>query len=264
MITVNCAAFAENLLESELFGHERGAFTGAIERKRGLLEISNGGSLFLDEIGELPLALQAKLLRVLQEKIFRRVGGTVEINSDVRIITATHRNLKQMIKQGQFREDLYYRLNVVSLHPPPLRNIKDDIQLLTLLFLRRFSSELGHEVNAVNPDAMQALQHYDWPGNVRELQNVLERGVLFCNETTLQLHHLPEQLQRNISTAPTTNHLSSAPNQHQSLAQQLEEVEKSLIEEALVLARGVQAQAAKQLGISRSNLQYKLKKHNLL
>lgn len=262
LVTVNCASFAENLLESELFGHERGAFTGAIERKRGLLEISNGGTLFLDEIGEFPLALQAKLLRVLQEKKFRRVGGTIEISSDVRIIAATHRNLEQMIQQGTFREDLYYRLNVVTLHVPPLRERRDDIPLLAMLFIRRFSQELGKQITEISHEVLHTLQNHDWPGNIRELQNVLERGVIFCNETTLQTSNLPESLQ--CSTEDNVDHdiHIEQPSLGQPLPLILEQIEKKLIETALVKSRGVQSQAAEQLGISRSRLQYKLAKYD--
>lgn len=262
LVTVNCASFANNLLESELFGHERGAFTGAIERKRGLLEVSNGGSLFLDEIGEFPLELQAKLLRVLQEKKFRRVGGTVEISSDVRIIAATHRNLEQMIEQGDFREDLYYRLNVVSLHVPPLRERRDDIALLAMLFIRRFSQELGKNISQISHEVLETLQNYDWPGNIRELQNVIERGVIFCNESGLQQSHLPESMQQAAHVKSGQDNLTELPPLGQPLPQILEQIEKKLIEKALVQARGVQSQAAEQLGISRSRLQYKLGKYD--
>lgn len=261
LVTVNCAAFAENLLESELFGHERGAFTGAVERKQGLLEVSAGGTLFLDEVGEFPLSLQPKLLRVLQERKFRRVGGTVEIKCDVRIVAATHRNLEQMIDDGKFRQDLYYRLNVVSLSLPPLRERSEDISLLAMLFLRRFSRELGREITSISADARQALQCYRWPGNVRELQNSLERGVIFCDETILQIHHLPEQLQRDSEKNTSSDYL---PEFDQPLPYIMEKIEKELIQKALVQARGIQAQAAERLGISRSNFQYKLKKHDLL
>ncbi len=261
LVTVNCAAFAENLLESELFGHERGAFTGAVERKRGLLEISQGGTMFLDEIGELPVALQAKLLRVLQEKKFRRVGGTVEINSDVRIIAATNRNLEQMIVQGEFREDLYYRLNVVTLQVPALRERIEDVPLLAWLFLRRFAQELGRKIESISPEAQQALRCYQWPGNVRELQNVLERGVIFCNETILQLRHLPEPLQLQPSSSSDNAATALSFTLEKPLPQLLEDIEKQLIQQALVQARGIQAQAAEHLGISRSRLQYKLSKY---
>jgi len=259
LVTVNCAAFAETLLESELFGHERGAFTGATERKRGLLEVAEGGTLFLDEIGEFPLTLQPKLLRVLQERRFRRVGGTAEIESDVRVVTATHRDLGAMLAAGEFREDLYYRLNVVTLQVPPLRERPEDIPLLALHFLRRFARELDRPVAALHPDALWVLQAHTWPGNVRELQNVIERGVLFCAGDTLGVADLPEPLrQPPASASPAVPFELDRP-----LPALLDAVEKDLIRRALVKARGVQAQAAELLGISRSNLQYKLKKYGL-
>lgn len=262
LVTVNCATFTETLLESELFGHERGAFTGAVDRKQGLLEIANGGTLFLDEIGEFPLNLQPKLLRVLQERQFRRVGGTVELETDVRLVAATNRDLRIMVEDGSFREDLYYRLNVVSLQVPPLRERGDDISLLAMSFLRRFTKELGRDVSGIAPDALTAMQHYAWPGNVRELQNAMERGVLFCKGTVLQVADLPEPIRPLNSSeflpAP------DSPGTDKSLPDLLEDVERQLIHQALVRARGVQARAAQLLGISRSNLQYKLKKYRLL
>lgn len=262
LVTVNCASFSDNLLESELFGHERGAFTGAVERKRGLLEISHGGTLFLDEIAEFPLALQAKLLRVLQEKKFRRVGGTVEITSDVRIIAATHRNLEQMIQDGEFREDLYYRLNVVSLTVPSLRERSVDIPLLAMLFMRRFAQELGRTIESISPEVLRRLQDHHWPGNVRELQNVMERGVIFCNDCTLQIDHLPESM-RHPSTQLESTETVEVLEFSLPLPQVLAQIEEKLILKALIQTRGVQAQAADLLGISRSRLQYKLDKYDL-
>ncbi|MEZ4484652.1 MAG: sigma-54 dependent transcriptional regulator [Syntrophotaleaceae bacterium] len=262
LVVVNCAAFAENLLESELFGHERGAFTGAVERKHGLLEIASGGTLFLDEIGEFPLALQPKLLRVLQDRRFRRVGGTVEMESDVRLLAATNRDLVAMIAAGEFREDLYYRLNVVTLQVPALRDRSEDIPLLALYFLRKFAQEMGRPIHGISPAALDSLQHHDWPGNVRQLQNVIERAVLFCNGDTLLAKHLPETLAGEAPSVerPCLPELELG----RPLPELLEQVEGELIRKALVQARGVQAQAAELLGISRSNLQYKLKKYHLL
>jgi len=260
LVSINCAAFAENLLESELFGHERGAFTGATERKRGLLEVADGGTLFLDEIGEFPLTLQPKLLRVLQERRFRRVGGTAEIESDVRVVAATHRDLAAMLTSGTFREDLYYRLNVVTLHVPPLRERPEDVPLLALHFLRRFGRELDRLVVSLHAEALKILQGYAWPGNVRELQNVIERGVLFCAGDTLRIADLPEPLRQSAgeTTAPAVSLELDRP-----LPELLDAIEEELIRRALVKTRGVQAQAAELLGISRSNLQYKLKKFGL-
>lgn len=260
LVSINCAAFAENLLESELFGHERGAFTGATERKRGLFEVADGGTLFLDEIGEFPLPLQPKLLRVLQERRFRRVGGTAEIESDVRVVAATHRDLTEMLTTGTFREDLYYRLNVVTLHVPSLRERSEDVPLLALNFLRRFARELDRPAVSLHPEAIRRMQAYAWPGNVRELQNVIERGILFCAGDMLQVADFPELLRQSAgeSAAPAVSLDPDRP-----LPELLDAVEEDLIRRALVKARGVQAQAAELLGISRSNLQYKLKKFGL-
>jgi transcriptional regulator with PAS, ATPase and Fis domain len=258
-VTINCAAFAETLLESELFGHERGAFTGAGERKRGLLEVADGGTLLLDEIGEFPLALQPKLLRFLQDQRFRRVGGTAEIATDVRVMAATHRDLMTMIRAGIFREDLFYRLNVVTLAVPPLRQRLEDVPLLAMAFLQRFSRELNRPVRNLTPAAIALLLRHDWPGNVRELRNAIERAVLFCAGETLDVEHLPAGLQ-----PPATESAAMPPLLgDQSLPAQLDYLEKALIERALIESRGVQAKAAERLGISRSNLQYKLKKHHL-
>jgi two-component system NtrC family response regulator len=259
---INCAAFPATLLESELFGHERGAFTGAVGRKQGLLEVADGGTLFLDEIGEFPLALQPKLLRVLQDRRFRRVGGTAELESDVRLVAATNRDLGASIAAGEFREDLYYRLNVVTLQVPPLRERPEDIPLLAFHFLRRFAQEMGRPIHHIDSEALRLLQSHPWPGNVRELQNVIERGVLFCSGETLLAEHLPEALSGR--TPGPAGALPCELDPDRTLPDLLEQVERDLICKALVRARGVQAQAAELLGISRSNLQYKLKKHHLL
>jgi two-component system NtrC family response regulator len=206
------------------------------------------------------LNLQPKLLRVLQERRFRRVGGTAEIESDVRVVAATHRDLAAMLTSGAFREDLYYRLNVVTLSVPPLRQRPEDVPLLVLHFLRRFARELDRPVVSLHPEALKTLQGYAWPGNVRELQNVIERGVLFCAGDTLKNADLPEPLRRSAgeTTSPVVSLELDRP-----LPELLDAVEEDLIRRALVKARGVQAQAAELLGISRSNLQYKLKKFGL-
>ena len=262
LISVNCAAFAENLLESELFGHERGAFTGATERKRGLLEMADGGTLFLDEIGELSLSLQPKLLRLLQEKRFRRVGGNSEIDCDVRVVAATNRDLPERIADGSFREDLYYRLNVVTLHLPPLRERSEDIGVLALHFLNRYARELGRPVASFAERTLQLLQGYSWPGNVRELQNTIERGVLFCRGAELLPEDLPATLRNGEGGRAATPGVTAGFDK--PLPERLEEIEADLIRQAMVEARGVQAGAARLLGISRSNLQYKLRKLGLL
>ncbi len=262
LISVNCAVFSETLLESELFGHERGAFTGATERKRGLLEMADGGTLFLDEIGEMSLGLQPKLLRLLQEKRFRRVGGNAEITCDARIVAATNRNLQEMIAAGSFREDLYYRLNVVTLTLPPLRERTEDIALLALHFLTLYARKLGRPVQGIAAETLRLLQRYDWPGNVRELQNIIERGVLFSRGAELGPEDLP------LSLRETDGGGAAPPWQtadfSRPLPERLEAIEADLVRQAMVKARGVQAAAARLLGISRSNLQYKLKKFGLM
>ena len=262
LVAVNCATFAENLLESELFGHERGAFTGAAERKRGLLEMADGGTLFLDEIGEMPLPLQPKLLRLLQEKRFRRVGGTAEIECDVRVVAATNRDLKTLIEAGQFRDDLYYRLNVVTLNIPPLRERAEDIPLLALFFVRRYARELGRPVSGFAAETLQLLQQYAWPGNVRELQNIIERGVLFCSGDQFTPLELPLSLQGAVADSTETR--LKTPELGKPLPELLDKVESDLIQRAMIQARGVQARAARLLGISRSNLQYKLRKYGMM
>ncbi|TYO97696.1 two-component system NtrC family response regulator/two-component system response regulator AtoC [Geothermobacter ehrlichii] len=263
-VVVNCATFPENLLESELFGHERGAFTGATERKKGLVEMADGGSLFLDEIGELPLVMQPKLLRFLQEKSFRRVGGTIELQADVRLITASNRDLRAMVAAGTFREDLYYRLNVVELVVPPLRERIADIPLLAQYFLQNLAADLNHNVTGISPTAMELLKNYHWPGNIRELRNTIERALLFCNGSQLEPDDLPAELFADADGCTVkTDRSMPAITAGESLRDFLEKAEKAAIHNALIEARGIQAQAARRLGISRSNLQYKLKKYHL-
>jgi len=193
-VPVDCGAIPENLLESELFGHERGSFTGADARRIGLLEYANGGTFFLDELGELPLVLQAKLLRTLQERKIRRVGGRDEIDINVRVVAATSRDIEKMIRDGQFREDLYYRINVVRIELPPLRDRGDDLGLLAEYFCTRLSREMGRDVRGITPEAYQVLSQYPWPGNVRELQNIVRRGIAMANDTMIGLDDLPDEL----------------------------------------------------------------------
>jgi len=194
-IAINCAAIANTLLESELFGHEANAFTGASsKRKNGLMEVADGGILFLDEISSMPLDMQAKLLRALEEHAFRRVGGTTLIRVDVQVIAASNQDLKEMIKKGEFREDLYYRLKVVDLDIPPLRKRRADIPELVGLFLRQSNMSMGTNIQDVTPRAMEALMAYDWPGNIRELRNALERAIIFCDDPAIDVHHLPMEI----------------------------------------------------------------------
>ncbi len=250
-IRVHCAALAPTLLESELFGHEKGAFTGADKRKIGRFEMAQGGTLFLDEISEIPLDLQVKLLRVLQERELERVGGTQTIKVDVRVIAATNRDLKAQVEKGAFREDLYYRLNVVTVHLPPLRERWEDIPLLAAHFINRFSKELGKPVRPLNPALLAALQAHSWPGNVRELQNTLERAVVLTEGD--EIYTVPEILSPSSGTVPVQGSLSDI----------LDQTEKKLIMAALQECDGIQNRAAKKLGVSRSALQYKIAKHHL-
>ncbi len=193
-IDINCAAIQTTVLESELFGYEPGAFTGAEKRKPGLMEVADGGVLFLDEISSMPLDMQAKLLRALEERTFRRVGGTHTLRVDVQVLAASNRDLPGMMAEGKFREDLYYRLKVVDLHLPPLREHKEDIPELVGLFIRRNNPSMGLNITDVTPRAMQAMMEHNWPGNIRELRNVIERAMLFCDDASIDLPHLPSEI----------------------------------------------------------------------
>jgi len=261
IVTVNCAALAENLLESELFGHEKGAFTGAIARKKGRFELADGGTIFLDEIGELSLNLQVKLLRVLQEKTIERVGGTAPISVDIRVIAATNRSLKNEIEKGRFREDLFYRLNVVKIQLPPLRQRPEDIRLLMNYFIRQYSSVRPPDSATPRVDnAVERLFYdYHWPGNVRELENIIERAMVLCSGATITVEDLPNEFRENIHN---TLHLDAIPADAQ-LYETLTMVEKKMIERAMQMADNVQTKAAEILGIGKSGLNQKLKKFNL-
>jgi two-component system response regulator HydG len=253
-IKVNCAALAETLLESELFGHERGAFTGADRRREGRFVQAHGGTLFLDEIGETSPAMQAKLLRVVQEHELQRVGGQETIKVDVRILTATNRDLKEAVATGRFREDLYYRLNVVELEVPPLRERQSDIPLLTTYFLRGFAEKNGRLVNGVTPECMNVLNHYPWPGNVRELEHSIERGVILMRGDYLDIGALPLAIQRwaGINTAKEIEEPAT-----------LKEAEKILILKTLEETGGNRSEAARRLQITRKTLLNKLKSYNI-
>lgn len=251
-VVVNCAAIPEDLLESEFFGYEEGAFTGAKQRgKIGKFDLANGGTLFLDEIGDMSLSLQAKLLRVLQEREFYRVGGNVRVKVDVRIIAATNRNLEEMVKEGEFREDLYYRLNVISLNIPPLRERVQDVEYLITNLMKELNSMLGTSITGISTQANSALLQYDWPGNVRELRNVLERAMTFAEYGKIQVEDLPDYLISQISK-PVIQKVSLA-----------EDAELGAIKKALTQANGNKAKAARLLGISRSGLYEKIKKYQL-
>ena len=256
-VTINCAAIPETVIESELFGHERGAFTNAIERKLGRVEIAHRGTLFLDEIGELSPSTQAKILRFLEEKEFNRVGGSKTIKVDVRLITATNRDLNQLLKRGEFREDLYYRINVVPIVIPPLRERKEDIPLLLDHFIKKFNVENNKKVKAVTKEALELMMNYDWPGNVRELENLIERVVALTSNEYIQANELPFSL----TNIPKMNGLKeSVLDGKVSFLKAEEEFERDIILDALKRANYVQSQAADMLGISRRILKYKMDK----
>ena len=258
-IRINCAAITESLLESELFGHERGAFTGADRRKEGKFRQADGGSIFLDEVSEMSLGMQVKLLRVLQERELTRVGGDEVLKVDVRVIAATNRDLFQAIATGRFREDLYYRLNVVPLHVPPLRSRREDIPLLAQHFLIHFAAQNHKPIRGFTPQAMDRLLRYGWPGNVRELMNAVERGVVLARSEYLNEAELPL-----ISEGEVAAGSSLAPGAMQNGEAPLEEVEKAAILKSLAIAEGNKSEAARRLGITRRTLHQKLKKWRLM
>jgi two-component system response regulator PilR (NtrC family) len=253
-VTVNCAAIPEGLLESELFGYMKGAFTGATSNKQGLFELANEGTLFLDEIGEMPMSLQAKLLRVIEGESFRRVGGITDIKVDVRIISATNKNLEELIDKGLFREDLYFRLNVLSVKIPPLRDRRDDIPLLIDHFLRKFA----RGKKRFSPEAITLLQNYKWKGNVRELENIIERVVLLCDEEVIDVEHLPEE----ISSASRVDKVV-VPSGGIDIERLLEETEKAYLLKALEKTNGVKTEAAKLLNLTFRSFRHKLKKYGI-
>ncbi len=261
-VAVNCAALAETLLESELFGHEKGAFTGAASRRKGRFEVADGGTLFLDEIGELSPNLQVKLLRVLQERAFERVGGVNPIQVDIRLITATNKRLKEEVAAGRFRDDLFYRLNVVRVHMPPLKNRVEDIPLLTNHFIKKYTDDRqdANTVAGIDQAVVRLFSEYTWPGNVRELENVIERAMILCSEDTIQLTDLPRDFQKHISR-PLVNLENIAGEA--SLSETLAMVEKTMIQRALEQSDNVQARAADLLGIGKSGLNQKIKKYGL-
>ncbi|MCU0559954.1 MAG: sigma-54 dependent transcriptional regulator [Desulfobacterales bacterium] len=260
-VAVNCSALAEGLLESELFGHEKGAFTGAVASKKGRFELAHGGTLFLDEIGELSANLQVKLLRVLQEKVFERVGGVRPITVDIRVIAATNKHLKEEMQAGRFREDLYYRLDVVHIIIPPLRERGEDIRLLVDHFIAKYAGErkLSAPVKGVTQEVDRLFYEYTWPGNVRELENVIERAMILCPTDIISDRDLPKGFRSSIDNAL---HLDGIPASA-GLYETLEMVEKQMIQRALRMADHVQAHAADLLGIAKSGLSQKIKKYNL-
>jgi Nif-specific regulatory protein len=253
-VRVNCAALPETLIESELFGYEKGAFTGADSRKKGRFELAEGGTLFLDEIGDLSPQTQIKLLRVLQEREFERVGGTETIKANVRIITATNKNLEEAIAEGTFREDLFYRLNVFTIFLPPLRERKSDILLLAESFVEKYEREHGKHIKRISTPAIDMLSSYHYPGNVRELENTIERAVLVCDGNVIHGHHLPPTLQ----TAEITNTVTQV-----SLTAAVEALERDIIQDSLKTTRGNRGKAAKMLDTTERILCYKIKKYKI-
>jgi two-component system response regulator PilR (NtrC family) len=256
-LSINCGALPENLLESELFGHERGAFTGAVREKKGLFQEADRGTLFLDEIGEMTPSMQVKLLRAIQEKVVRKVGGTDEEPVDVRIIAATNQDLEARIASSDFREDLYYRINVLPIHLPPLRQRREDIPLLVEHFLLKYSREMELPPRQISIEAMQMLESYEWPGNVRELENVIERALALSHSETITTRDLPVHLLTNRRTHPD---LIQLPEEGLDLEAYLEDIRAQLMVQALERTRGVQTQAAELLGMSFRSFRYYAKK----
>ena len=256
-VAVNIPALPETLLESELFGHEKGAFTGADKAKKGRFELADGGTIFLDEIGDIPINLQVKLLRVLQEHQIERVGSSENIDIDVRIIAATHQNLEQKIKEGTFREDLFYRLNIVSLNIPPLRERKEDILPLIEHFIEKYAKENNRNKLSLSKEAIDSLVKYNLPGNVRELENVIERAVVLCRSEAITLNDLPNV----VKGFKAENEIPQI--QSGNLIEQVEELEKKLIFDALSNANGNQSQAGRMLGLTERNLRYKMQKYGI-
>jgi len=257
-IVLNCAALSEGVLESELFGHEKGAFTGALATRKGRFELADQGTLFIDEVGEMTLAAQVKLLRVIQEHEFERVGGSKSIKVDVRIVAATNKNLAEQVKAGRFREDLYYRLNVINLHLPPLRERREDIEPLARHFLQKYVTETGKKIDEIAPRALSCLLAHDWPGNVRELQNAIERGVVLAKGRILTPRDLPQGLQGGDQIC------LQLPERGGNLTDILEDLERQLIVQTLEREQGSQTRAADALGIKRTTLRYKMEKYRLL
>lgn len=259
-VAINCGAIPHELLESELFGYVKGAFTGALRDKKGRLEVANGGTVFLDEISEMSPALQVKLLRVLQEREFEPIGSTRSIKVDIRVVAATNKNLEELVKKGRFRHDLYWRLNVVPIHLPPLRERKEDIPLLISHFLEIYNDRYKGKVSGFSESAMELLLNYDWPGNIRELENLVQRLVVLKGEGIILPEDLPEKIRGN-------GHLHSSlrlDEERLNLNEAVTNLERYLITEALRRANGVKSKAAKLLGIKRTTLLHKMKKNGIL
>jgi two-component system response regulator PilR (NtrC family) len=266
MVSLNCGAMPETLLESELFGHMRGAFTGAEANKKGLLEAAEKGTVFLDEIGEMSPVMQVKLLRVLQERRFRRVGGLEELQADIRVIAATNQDLTRAVAEGRFREDLFYRINVIPIALPPLRDRREDIPLIAEHFLAKYAEQMEKPVTAIARPAMELLTRYDWPGNIRELENVIERAVALEGTPAVQPESLPPAVRGGISRVGATPSASGhevLPAEGLDLEARVQEIERDYIAQALERANGVQVKAAELLGMSFRSFRYYVKKYNL-
>jgi transcriptional regulator with PAS, ATPase and Fis domain len=262
-IKINCSAIAENLIESELFGYEKGAFTGAVSSKPGRFELAHKGTLFLDEIGDLPREMQVKLLRVIQDQEFERVGGIQTIKVDVRLVAATNRNLQLDVKKGRFREDLFYRLNVMPIHVPPLRERKEDIPALLDYFIGKFNRKLDRHITGADAEVMELLQDYDWPGNIRELENLAERLVLMAKGTTIVMADVPAELIEAVETHETAAAADDKRPIKELIREKTEDIEKQMIVRVLEECEGNISKAARQLGLSRRGLHLKLAKYNL-
>ena len=262
-ITVNCGAIPENLIESELFGHKKGSFTGAVIDKMGLFEVASGGTLFLDEVGELPLNMQVKLLRALQERVIRPVGETKNIHVDVRIIAATNRKLEDMVDEGTFRQDLYYRLNVINIQAPALRERLEDVPLLTNFFINKFNERLGIKISGISDEALERLKGYNFPGNVRELENIIERSMALEVGTTILPESLPPLVRTTSGKQYASVHDIVVDDEGIELDKIMDQIEKELLLKAVHAASGVKKKAAKLLGISFRSMRYRAEKHNL-
>jgi two-component system response regulator PilR (NtrC family) len=265
-VAVNCGALPEALLESELFGHMRGAFTGADTNKKGLIEVADRGTVFLDEIGEMNAVMQVKLLRVLQERKFRRVGGLEEMQADIRVITATNQDLSKLVAEGRFREDLFYRINVIGIHLPPLRDRREDIPLLAEHFLTKYREQMDKAISGISHEALEVLQRHDWPGNIRELENCIERAVALEATPTILVDSLPRSVQGEPlrpAAAAGQPADSGLPQAGFDLEAHVQEIERGYLAEALKRAGGVQVKAAELLGMSFRSFRYYVKKYNL-
>ena len=256
-VALNCAALSENLLESELFGHEKGAFTGADRQRKGRFETAEGGTLFIDEVGEIPFALQVKLLRVLQEKSYERVGSSLPVQTNVRIVAATNRDIEAMVREGTFREDLFYRLNVVAIRIPPMRERREDIPLLVDAFIKRFASENSKKLSGISREAMDLLMKYSYPGNVRELENIMQQSIVLCRGEMLVCEDLPLRVHEPVSEKISVLEMEG------TFTEKVEAFEKALILAALKETGNVQTRASERLGIGERHLRYKLKKYGL-